>query len=59
MFAAGLNQLNSNKVNSMWDLYLEGVDEPVKTLNISFVKVGCAIIYKGRLHTVSKIVPRF
>ena len=43
----------------MWDIYLEGVDEPIATLNISFITVGCAIIYKGKLHTVSKIVPRF
>ena len=43
----------------MWDIYLEGVDEPISTLNKQFITVGCAILYKGRLHTVSKIVPRF
>lgn len=43
----------------MWDIYLEGVNEPISTLNTQFVTVGCAILYKGKLYTVSKIVPRF
>lgn len=43
----------------MWDIYLEGVDEPISTLNIQFITAGCAIIYKGKLHTVSKIIRRF